>query len=114
MSWVFLLVASTIPPPSTAHSESQSTAFGAFVQKRAGKVHGDCHKTAKKLDEKLVTHADATGPVDTEINACNSGRVYGFVVGAFSEVQKQVRDLAGLFACKLNAEHLAFLLESET
>ena len=48
-------------------------AFGASVQKRAGKEHGDYHKTAKKLDAKLGTHADATGPVETEVDSYISG-----------------------------------------
>ena len=69
-------------------------AFGASVQKRAGKVHEGYHRTAKKLDAKLGTHADATGPVETEMNSYNSGRVSGPVVGAFGEVSMQVRDLA--------------------
>ena len=37
----------------------------------------------------------------------NSGRVSGFVVGAFDGVSKQVRDLADLVACELIAEHPA-------
>ena len=41
------------------------------------------------------------------MKSCNSGRVSGFVVGAFGEVSMPVRDLADLFACELNAEHLA-------
>ena len=41
------------------------------------------------------------------MNSYNSGRVSGLVVGAFGEVSMQVRDLAGLVACELNAEHLA-------
>ena len=43
------------------------------------------------------------------MNSCNSGRVSGLVVGAFGEVSMQVRDLADLVACELNAEHLALL-----
>ena len=58
-------------------------AFGACVQKRADKVHKDFHKTARKLDAKLGTHADATGPAEAEMNSYNSGRVSGLVVGAF-------------------------------
>ena len=64
-------------------------------------------KTAKKLDEKIGTHADATGPVETEINPYNPGRVSGLVAGAFGEVSMQVRDHADLVACEFNAEHLA-------
>ena len=81
-------------------------AFGASVQKRAGKVHGDFHKTSKKLDAQLGTHTDATGPVETEMTFYNPGRVSGFVVAAFGEVSTQVTDLADLAACELNAEHL--------
>ena len=55
---------------------------GASVQKRADKVLGDYHKTAKRPDAKIRTHADATGPV--EMNPYNSGRVSGFVVGLIS------------------------------
>ena len=83
-------------------------AFVESFQKRAEKVHEDFHETAKKLDAKLGTHTDATGPVETEMRSYNSGRVFGFVVGAFREVSMQVRDLADLVACELNAEHLAF------
>ena len=36
--------------PGQAYSDSPSMAFGASVQKRADKVLGDYHKTAKKLD----------------------------------------------------------------
>ena len=93
--------------PGQAYSESQSTAFGESVQKRADKAHGDYHETAKKLDAKLGTHADPTGSVETEMNSCNSGRVSGFGVGAFGEVSMQVRDLADLATYELNAEHLA-------
>ena len=93
--------------PGQAYSESPTTAFGASVQKRADKVHEDYHKTAKKLDAKLGTHTDATGPVETEINAYKSGRVSGFVVGAFGGASVQVRDLADLVACEPNAKHLA-------
>ena len=46
--------------PGQAYSESLSTDFGASVQKRAGKVHEDYHKAAKKLDAKLGTPASAT------------------------------------------------------
>ena len=93
--------------PGQIYSESASTAPGESVQKRADKVHRDYHKTAKKLDAKLGTPADVTGPVETEMNSYNSGRVSGFVVGAFGEVSMQIRDLADLVACELNAEHLA-------
>ena len=41
------------------------------------------------------------------MNSYNPGRVSGFVVGAFGEASMQVRDLADLVACELNAEHLA-------
>ena len=82
-------------------------AFGASVQKRADKVYADNRKTVKKLDAKLDLHADATGPVETEMNSYNSWRVSGFVVGAFGEVSIKVRDLADLVACEHNAEHLA-------
>ena len=61
-------------------------AFGASVQKRADKVNEDYQKTPRKLDEKLGTHADVTGPVETEMDSYNPGRVSGFVVGAFDEV----------------------------
>eukprot|EP00614_Pseudopedinella_elastica_P018888 CAMPEP_0172646268 /NCGR_PEP_ID=MMETSP1068-20121228/240153_1 /TAXON_ID=35684 /ORGANISM="Pseudopedinella elastica, Strain CCMP716" /LENGTH=263 /DNA_ID=CAMNT_0013460523 /DNA_START=331 /DNA_END=1119 /DNA_ORIENTATION=+ len=90
-----------------AYSKSPSTAFGAFVQKRVDKVHEDYRKIAKKLDAILGTHADATGPVETEMNSYNSGRVSGFVVGTFGEVSMQLRDPADLVACELNADHLA-------
>ena len=50
---------------------------------------------------------EATGPVEAEMNSYNPGRVSGLVVGAFGEVPMQVRDLADLVACELNAEHLA-------
>ena len=86
---------------------SPSTAFGASAQKRADKVHEDNHNTAKKLDAKLGTHADATGLVEIEMNSYNPGRVSGFVVGAFGGASMQVRDLADLVSCELNAEHLA-------
>ena len=92
--------------PGQAYSEPPSTAFGASVQKRADKIHEDNHKTAKKLDAHPGTHADATGPVEEEMNSYNSGRVSSLVVGAFGEVSLQVRDLADLVACELNAEHL--------
>ena len=98
--------------PGKAYSESPSTAFGASAHKRADKIYGDFHKTAKKLDAKLGTHADATLPVETEMNSYNSGRVSGFVVGAFGEASMQVRDLADRVACKLNAEHLALFDEA--
>ena len=41
------------------------------------------------------------------MNSYYSGRVSGFVVGAIRKVSMQVRDLADLAACELNAEHLA-------
>ena len=82
-------------------------AFGASVQKRAGKVHEDYHKTAKKLDEKLGTHADTTEPVKAEMDSYNPGRASVFAVGAFGGVSMQVRELADLVACELNAEPLA-------
>ena len=41
------------------------------------------------------------------MNFYNLGRVSGLVVGALGKVSMQVRDLAGLVACELNAEHLA-------
>ena len=80
---------------------------GASVQKRAGKVYEDYHKPAKKLDAKPGTHADAPGPAETEMNSYNSGRVSGFVFGAFGGVSMQVLDLADLVAYEPNAEHLA-------
>ena len=94
--------------PGRTNSESPSTDFGASVQKRADKVHEDYHKAARKLDAKLGTPAGATGPVEAEINTCNSGRVSGLAVGAFGEVSSQIRDLADLAACELSAEYLAF------
>ena len=42
------------------------------------------------------------------MNTCNPGRVSGLAVGAFGGASAQIRDLAGLFACELSAEHLAF------
>ena len=50
--------------PGQAYWESSSTTFGASVQKRADRVHMDYHKAAMKLDAKLGTHADATGPAE--------------------------------------------------
>ena len=93
--------------PGQAYSESPPTAFGASVQKRADKLHEDYNETAKKLDAKPGTHTDATGPVERDMNPYNPGRVSGLVIGAFGEVSMQVRDLADLVACELNAEHLA-------
>ena len=73
-----------------------STAFGGFFQKRAYKVHEcDYHNSAKELEAKLGTPANATGPVEAEMGTYNSGRMSGFVVGAFEEVTTQVRDLTG-------------------
>ena len=40
------------------------------------------------------------------MDTCKSGRVSGFVVGAFGEVSTQVCDLADLVLCVHNAEHL--------
>ena len=71
-------------------------------------MHEDYHKAAKKLDAKLGTPAGATGPVEAEMNTCNSGRVSGLAVGAFGEVSSQIRDLADLVACELSAEYLSF------
>ena len=51
--------------PGQAYSEPPPTAFDAFDQKRAGKVHEDHHIISKKLDAKHGAHADATGPVET-------------------------------------------------
>ena len=45
--------------PRQAYSESPPTVFDASVWKCADKVHEDYHKTAKKLDETLGTHADS-------------------------------------------------------
>ena len=45
------------------------------------------------------------------MNSSTSGRVSGFVVGAFGEDSMQVRDLADLVACEFNAEHLALFGE---
>ena len=42
-------------------------AFGASVQKRAGRLYEDPHNAAKKRDAKLSTRADATGPVEAEM-----------------------------------------------
>ena len=42
-------------------------------------------------------------------NSYNSGRDSAFVVGALSGVSMQVRDLAGLVACEINAEHSVLL-----
>ena len=53
--------------PGQAYSESPSMAFWSSILKRADKVHEDYHENATKLDEELGTHADATGPVETEI-----------------------------------------------
>ena len=47
-----------------------------------------------KLGAQLGTHADATGPVETEMNSYNPGRVSGFAVGAFGEVSMQEGILA--------------------
>ena len=96
-----------MPAPGKAYSEPPSTALGASVQMRADKAHEDYHKTAKKLDAKPGKHAAATGPVETEIDSYNSGRVSGFVVGAFGDITMQVRDHANPVACELNAKHLA-------
>ena len=41
------------------------------------------------------------------MNFYNPGRVSGFVVGAFGDISIQVRDLADLVVCELNAKHLA-------
>ena len=48
--------------PGQAYLESSITAIGEFVEKRADSVHEEYHIVAKKLDAKLGTHADATGP----------------------------------------------------
>ena len=94
--------------PGQAYSESPSTDFGGSVQKRAGKVHEDYHKAAKKLDAELGTPAGSTRPVEAEMNTYNSGRASDLAVGAFGEVSSQIRDLTDLVACELSAEYLAF------
>ena len=95
------------PAPERAYSESQSVQFGTSYQKRADKEHEDYHKAAKKLDAKLGTPEDATGPAGAKMSTYNSGRVSGFVVGALGEVSTQVFDRAELYACELGAENLA-------
>ena len=52
------------------------------MENKMPEKHEDHHGTARKLDAKPGTHADAAGPVKTETNTCNSGRVSGFVAGA--------------------------------
>ena len=56
------------PAPRQAYSGLPFTAFGASIQKRAGKAHGDYHKAARKLDAKPGTPANATGLAAEEID----------------------------------------------
>ena len=48
--------------PGHAYSEPPPTAFDAYVQKRAGKVHEDHQKTAKNFDANIDTHRTQLGP----------------------------------------------------
>ena len=72
------------------------------------KAHRDCHKATKKPDLGLRKQERALrGPFEAEVKTYNSGRVSGFVVGAFGAVSMQVRNLADLIACGDGAEYPA-------
>ena len=79
-----------------AYSQSPSTVFGEYFQKRAENVHEDCHKATKKPGGRLGTAAGATGPAEAEMDTGNSEVVSAFVVGVFGGASTQVQEQGNL------------------
>ena len=94
--------------PGQAYSESTSTGFSETVKKREVQVHEDYHKAAKKLDGQLGSRVGTIGPVESEMNNYNSGKIAGLILGAFGELSMCFHDLSELIASQLSAEHLDF------
>lgn len=104
---------SYLQPPTTQDQENtykKSAIHGlrCILPEARGQGTRGLPQKYQKLDAKIGTHADETGPVETEMESYNPKRVSGFDVGEFGGVSMQVREFAGLVACELNAKHLAF------
>ena len=59
--------------PGTAYSESTPTAFSHSVEKRHKQVNPAYHAAARSLDAELDSQPGSPGPLESELNTCNSG-----------------------------------------
>ena len=67
--------------PGTSYSESTSAAFFHSVRKLQKQVSPAYHAAAGSLDAELDSKPCSAGPVESELNAYNSGKAVGLVAG---------------------------------
>ena len=72
--------------PGIAYSESASAAFSHSVEKRQEQVSPAYRAAARSLDAELGSQPGSPGPVESELNTYNPGKVLGLVAGAYAEL----------------------------
>ena len=94
--------------PGKAYSESTSTVFSHSAEKRHKQVSPAYHSAARSLEAELDSKLGSPGPVESELNTCNSGNVLGLVAGAFVELTSAFNVVIELIASQRADGHLHF------
>ena len=92
--------------PGAAYSESTSTAFSHSAEKPLKQVTSVYHAAARSLAAELGPQTGSPGPVESELKACNSGKVVGLVAGAFAELLSAFHVIIDLVASQFADAHL--------
>ena len=60
--------------------------FSDSIEKRQKQVSPAYHAAARSLGAELDEQPGSPGPLESELNTCNSGGVLGLVAGAYAEL----------------------------
>ena len=90
------------------YSESASAAFSHSVEKRKGQVSPAYRAVARSLDAELGSQPGSPGPVESELDTYNSGKVLGLVAGEYAELSSAFHVITDQIASQLADWHLQF------
>ena len=92
--------------PGEAYSESTSTAFSYSIEKRHKQVSPAYRAAARSIDAELDSQPGSPGPVESENNTYNSGKVLVLVAGAYAKLPRAFRVIIDLIASQVADDHL--------
>ena len=94
--------------PGAAYSESTPAAFSDSIETRQEQVNPAYHAAARSLDAELDSQPGSPGPVKSELNTYNSGKVLGPVAGVYAELPSALHVITDPIASQLADGNLQF------
>ena len=88
-----------------AYSEYTSAAFSQSTEQPQKQVSPAYHAAARSLDPGLYSQPCSPGPVKSELNTYNTGKVLGLVAGAYAGLSSAFHVITDLIAFQLADEH---------